>query len=100
MEQLAKALREAMARRAHSYREAATAMGVASGTVVNWSKGWVEKSPRLEHWRPLAEYLEVPMPVMLGWLGLLTAEQAEQLNGATRPYVKSHRRELALATAS
>lgn len=100
MEQLAKALREAMTRRDHSYREAATAMGVASGTVVNWSKGWVEKSPRLQHWRPLADYLEVPMPVILGWLGLLTAEQAEKLNGATRPYIKSPRRDFALANAS
>lgn len=100
MKQLAKALREAMDRRGDSYREAAAVMGVASGTVVNWSKGWVEKSPRLEHWKPLADYLEVPMPVILGWLGLLTAEQAEKLNGATRPYIKSPLRDYALATAS
>lgn len=77
MKQLAKALRETMDRRGDSFREAAMAMGVASGTVVNWSKGWVEKSPRLEHWKPLAEYLEVPMPVILGWMGLLNEEQVE-----------------------
>lgn len=100
MEQLAKALRETMTRQGHSYREAAAVMGVASGTVVNWSKGWVEKSPRLEHWKPLADYLQVPMTVILGWLGLLTAEQTERLNGATRPYVKSPRRDFALANAS
>lgn len=100
MKQLAKALRETMDRRGDSFREAAMAMGVASGTVVNWSKGWVEKSPRLEHWKPLAEYLGVPMPVILSWLGLITSEQADKLNEATRPYIKSPRRDFALANAS
>lgn len=77
MDRLAKALRAEMKRRDHSYRQAATEMGVASGTVVNWSKGWVEKAPRTEHWASLAKYLGVPMFVILGWLGLLTDEQVE-----------------------
>lgn len=81
MEQLAKALRDEMERRGHSIRQAATAMGVASGTIVNWSAAWVKKSPRLEHWKPLADYLGVPMPVVLGWLGLLTEEQTKKLAG-------------------
>lgn len=100
MEQLAKALRDEMERRGHSIRQAAAALGVASGTVVNWSEGWVKKAPRLPNWRPLADYLGVPMPVILGWLGLLTVEQTERLNGATRPYVKRHQRDYALANAS
>lgn len=77
MEQLAKALRAEMERRGHSYREAAATMGVASGTVVNWSKGWVEKAPRVQHWPALAAYIGVPMFVILGWLDLLTDEQIE-----------------------
>lgn len=91
MEQLAKALREEMERRGHSVRQAATAMGVASGTVVNWSAAWVKKSPRLEHWQPLADYLGVPMPIVLSWLGLLTEAQAEQLNGAKGVWLTSER---------
>lgn len=77
MEQLAKALRDEMARKGHSIRDAAGAMGVASGTVVNWSKGWVEKAPRVQHWKPLADYLGVPLFVILGWLDLLTEKQIE-----------------------
>lgn len=85
MEQLAKALREEMAKRNHSIRQAAAAIGVASTTVVNWSKGWVENAPDPKHWPALAEYLQVPMPVVLAWMGLLTEEQVAQLdaNSAT-----------------
>lgn len=77
MDELARALRAEMARRGHSYREAAEAMGVASGTVVNWSKGWVEKAPRPQHWLKLADYLDEPVPVILGWLGFLNGAQVE-----------------------
>lgn len=89
MERLAKALRDEMERRGHSVRQAAAEMGVASGTVVNWSAGWVKKSPRLEHWQPLATYLGEPMPIILSWLGLLTEAQADQLTSAKGVYVSS-----------
>lgn len=79
MKQLSKALRAEMNRRNHSFREAAAALGVASGTVVNWSKGWVEKSPRPQHLGKLAEYLGVPMYVVLGWLGWLPPADVEVL---------------------
>lgn len=75
MEQLALALRTEMRRRGHSYRQAAGTLGVSSGTVVNWSKGWVEHAPRPGHWCRLADYIGVPMFIVLGWLGLLSDEQ-------------------------
>lgn len=79
MEQLAKALREEMERRGHSYREAAAAMGVSSGSVVNWSKGWIEESPRHRNLEALAEYLGHPVYIVLGMVGILTEEQVEAL---------------------
>ena len=79
MEQLAKALREEMDRRNHSFRDAGDEMGVSYNTVRNWSKGWVAHSPRMEHWQALAEYLGVPLYHVLGLVGILTEEQVDHL---------------------
>ena len=79
MEQLAKALREEMNRRNHSFRDAATAMGVSSGSVVNWSKGWIEESPRIRNLQALAEYLGHPDYIVFGMVGWLTPDQVEVL---------------------
>lgn len=68
-----------MARRNHSYREAATAMGVSSGSVVNWSKGWIEESPRLKNLEALADYLGHPLYIVLGMVGILTDNQVSAL---------------------
>lgn len=95
VKQLAQALRKAMDRRGHSIREAAAALGVASGTVVNWSEGWVKKAPRHEHWQALADYLDIPMPVMLSWFGLLSEEEAHLLSRATGVYITSRRASVA-----
>lgn len=73
-------------------------MGVATGTYEGWEKGW--RQPRREQYDLIARFFGEPMPVILHWMGLLTAEQAEKLNGATRPYIKSPLRDYALATAS
>lgn len=95
---LAEELSKERERRGWSLRAVARELGVAPGTYEGWEKGWRE--PEKESWPVIAQYLNVPMPVILSYLDLLTAEQAEQLNGATRPYVKSPRRDLALANAS
>ena len=79
MEQLAKALREEMDRRGHSVRKAATAMGVSSGSVNNWSKGWLEESPRLRNLQALADYLGLPDYIVFGMVGILTKEQVAAL---------------------
>lgn len=79
VEQLAKALREEMGKRGHSYREAAMAMGVSSGSVVNWSKGWIEESPRTRNLEAMANYIGVPLYMILGWTGLLSPNQVEML---------------------
>lgn len=89
MEQLAKALRDEMARRQHSYRGAATAMGVSSGSVVNWSKGWIEESPRLRNLEALAKYLGVDFFVVLGYVGVLTESQVADLIEAKGVYIGS-----------
>lgn len=79
MERLAKALQAEMESRGHSYREAATAMGVSSGSVVNWSKGWLVDNPRREHLEALADYLGVSLYHVLGMVGFLTDEQVKAL---------------------
>ncbi len=92
MEKLAEALREAMMAKRHSLRDAAEEMGVAHNTVTNWSKGWITRSPRLEHVNPLARYIGVTREEILGWLEVLTIDQVESLlehDLAMRPYVNS-----------
>lgn len=80
MEQLARALREEMARRGHSYRQAAEAMGVSASSVKNWYHGFLTAAPEPKHQRKIAGYLQVPLYIVLGWTDQLTTAQVELLS--------------------
>lgn len=69
-------------RRGWSASAAAKELGISSGTYEGWEKGWRE--PGRDHWEAIARYLNVPMPVLLGWLGLLTDEQVKKLSDKVR----------------
>jgi transcriptional regulator with XRE-family HTH domain len=80
VDRLAQALRQEMERRGHSYRDAARAMGVSSGSVVNWSKGWIEDNPRRRNLEALADYLGVAFYHVLGLVGFLTDDEVAALS--------------------
>lgn len=98
MEELAKALREEMARRGHSYRLAAAAMGVSMSSVRNWYHGFLIDVPNRRHRKLLAEYLGVAEFIILGWTEELTTEQVELLR--TIPGSLTYADSLALSMVS
>lgn len=98
MEQLAKALREEMARRGHSYRQAATTMGVSMSSVRNWFHGFLIDVPNRRHRKVLAEYLGVAEFIILGWTDELTTEQVDLLR--TIPGSLTYANALALVMVS
>lgn len=49
-----------------SLRTVASQIGVAPGTVEGWLKGW--RQPNYKHLRPLAEYLNEDIDMIIRWL--------------------------------
>lgn len=92
MERLAETLREALKRRGHSLQSAADEMGVSKNSVRTWAEGWVKNKPDDESLKAIARYIDVPVEVVYGWVGILNLAQVESLIESgltTRPYIDS-----------